>query len=167
MRVGREHSLAHARMPGNEDESMNAASLRKALWYYYGVLQLGHWLALLGVVAGDSERALRMVSQALTGAAARAMMISTYMDLWLSAPLGIAAVWGFSKNKWWHQAVLRISLGFAMASAFVYGYVLLAFQAWEWNAPNLGICVVFSPMVWLYVLEMAPRRVEGSVLSLQ
>ena len=124
----------------------------KYLIYYYGTIQVVHWLANAYVIFVDRVGVFGALSGSLVAAQIQVLMFSSYIDFFIASPLGVWFAWNYLKRKRRMSIAGDISLNFAMASAWFYVYVLNLFDALEITALNVFIFVAFVPVGWLYVM---------------
>lgn len=124
--------------------------MKKFLILYYGFLQSCHLLALLSGLASGMDKVMLQISPGLTGEKFELMMFSTYIDIFIAAPLGILFVYGYTKKKAWASGVGFISITTAFISALYYVYLLWLFSLWHLTWLNNLISIGFIPMFLLF-----------------
>lgn len=128
--------------------------LKNILIYYYGGLQVLHWVANLFVIHVDQKGAIGLVTSTVNEEIVTSLMTSANMDFYLASPLGILFLYGFLRKKDWASDVGFVSLAIAFISAIIYDYVLVFNGAWEFTVMNIVIHVAFAPAILLFGLSM-------------
>ena len=129
---------------------------KTALIYYYGILQTLHLLGLLVNLVMILQADLSFtasLSSNLDSSEILALQTSSYMDMFVSAPFGIAFAIATIKQKSSATLFGTISLTAAVISAFVYTYLLILFEAFDATFLNVLFIIIFAPVFLLIAIN--------------
>lgn len=132
--------------------------LRKVLIWYYGLLQLVHFVMNLIVIFIRPEL-VSLVSPLLTAQQSHYFMITSGIDFVFASPIGVAwARYYFSKHQKISMRLLSRSLIIAWLTAIVYVGLLFVFHAFVWNATTIVFGILFLPVLPLTRLILYYRK---------
>lgn len=129
------------------------------LYGYYLLIQALHLVMLVIIFLDGFEKYLPYVSSDLLPLQASMLRISGYIDLFLSAPLGIVgSILALRDEK--HDNFLTISVTFLWVSAIVYETALLLNYPARLLSVNLLFHLLFLPVVLLSYRLVRKRYLE-------